>query len=410
MKTQKLLVALLCMIMSVTNASALEYAVEFKQGSGIGQFVKDDGSASYSNDINGVHWTMYATANCRIGFPNFQLCTTGTKVSEIVLELSGIEGVISRVEFTCWQTQSDNNATVAIYDEDLQIEEREIVNSTNAGDRTKVFEGLSLDRKIKLVFRQPAKEKVGIYMGSIKVTYAPIEVTMDEKADNSNTLAAYKGKPVNLMLKRSFTNDGWYTLCLPFSLTADGVGKVFGEKAEVEEFVSVTTNSSGQQELTFAVADGGIRAGIPCLIKPVKEDVINPVFENVTITAIEPETVERDGYLFVGTLNPMELEAAETTRLLGGNDGAVISRVSEAGILFASRCYFVFPAAYRNVAQRISLDRTVDIGDRVVCDGLQKDGKDVYTLHGMKIDGCSALSAGIYIVKGKKVYIHKQHD
>ncbi len=56
-----------------------------------------------------------------------------------------------------------------------------------------------------------------------------------------------------------------------------------------------------------------IKAGVSYIIKPTK-DVVNPIFRNVVITAVEPkEITDNTGtYAFVGAYSPTELKTDGT--------------------------------------------------------------------------------------------------
>lgn len=69
-------------------------------------------------------------------------------------------------------------------------------------------------------------------------TTIQLEVTIDEGADNTTNLDPYVGKTVKATVTRSFNNDSYKTITLPFSMDADQITDVFGD-ATVFEFINV---------------------------------------------------------------------------------------------------------------------------------------------------------------------------
>lgn len=65
-----------------------------------------------------------------------------------------------------------------------------------------------------------------------------ITVTIGEDVDNTTNLAPYVGKTVKATVTRSFNNDSYKTITLPFSMDADQITDVFGD-ATVFEFINV---------------------------------------------------------------------------------------------------------------------------------------------------------------------------
>lgn len=69
-------------------------------------------------------------------------------------------------------------------------------------------------------------------------TTIQLEVTIGEDVDNTTNLAPYVGKTVKATVTRSFKNDSYKTITLPFSMDADQITDVFGD-ATVFEFINV---------------------------------------------------------------------------------------------------------------------------------------------------------------------------
>ena len=159
------------------------------------------------------------------------------------------------------------------------------------------------------------KGRYGQSVRLAKVTSTLIEIG---GGDNSDVITANEDKTVNVKVNRTFkANDGYYTICLPFNIDADEIGKAYQIKEITEhvaggginvEFTEVTTLTAGQ----------------PYLLLP-SENLENPVFEGVTIvntTGDAAPTVSGEGIniAFTGIINGRG-ETNGTSEYYVGNKG-----------------------------------------------------------------------------------------
>lgn len=115
------------------------------------------------------------------------------------------------------------------------------------------------------------------------------EVALDENSDNMPALIANNGFTCNVTLNRDFQNDGyWYTLCLPFDLTAEQVAASLGKNCTLMVLDHSSLVGEEKLDIQFATATS-VRAGVPYLYMP-GEDKSSLSFENVIIDATEPTT------------------------------------------------------------------------------------------------------------------------
>ena len=115
--------------------------------------------------------------------------------------------------------------------------------------------------------------------------YVPTIQLVD--GDNSKTLEKYDGKKVNAQVNRTFVaDDGYYTICLPFDLDAEKIGKAL-------QISSITENvaAQGMNVVFTEVVEGTLKAGQPYLVLP-SENIEDPIFEGVTIVNTTGETTE----------------------------------------------------------------------------------------------------------------------
>ena len=116
--------------------------------------------------------------------------------------------------------------------------------------------------------------------------------------DNSAVITANAGKEMDVQVNRTFkANDGYYTICLPFTIDADEIGKAY----------QVTSISDAGAEGFYMVFNEvtELVAGQPYLIEP--NDLTNPIFEDVTIVNTTGDTVTATGaginFEMVGVIN-----------------------------------------------------------------------------------------------------------
>lgn len=94
-------------------------------------------------------------------------------------------------------------------------------------------------------------------------TTIELSVTIDEDADNTTNLDPYVGETVKATVTRSFNNDSYKTITLPFSMDAAQISAVFGD-ATVLEFINVIEGPS-EINLRFRPTSR-IVAGTPYII------------------------------------------------------------------------------------------------------------------------------------------------
>jgi hypothetical protein len=145
-------------------------------------------------------------------------------------------------------------------------------------------------------------------------------ISLQDNADNSETISEKYNCPVNATLTgRTLYKDGsWNTLCLPFDLTiagsplADATVKTLESSDYNSENCTLTLNFTTDNPTTLS-------AGTPYLVKwESGENLVNPVFSGVTISAIEGSSAGSMYVDFVGSFSPVSLEANDKTVLYLG--------------------------------------------------------------------------------------------
>lgn len=249
-----------------------------------------------------------------------------------------------------------------------------------------------------------------------------VDITLDglnSTADNAATLKGNDGKTVDkITLKRGFAADGgWYTLCLPFALTANEIKTTF-KGALFNEFESVSINDQGVAQLKFKKVTE-TQAGVPYMVLPRNgNNVENPVFTNKTITET-PKTITKtctagDGktlsYQFVGVYNPTLVSDVNNVRFVGGDKGTELLMPVGEGTMKGLRAYFVFPNSSEGIITQAKLniedDSTTGIISINAINANHSNETNIYTLSGQQVSkNQKTLKPGIYIKHGKKIMV-----
>ncbi|MBO4689903.1 MAG: Ig-like domain-containing protein [Paludibacteraceae bacterium] len=146
----------------------------------------------------------------------------------------------------------------------------------------------------------------------------PIELD-EESSDNIGTIEANDGNLVNVVLRRPFTANGyWYTLVLPFDVTAEQLAETFGAGTEVTVLQSSYKKSETAIYLNF-VKQTTIQAGVPCLFKPGRDIEEVAVFRDVTINNTTPQKSTALVNM-VGLYAPDDVELNDNNYYLGNTN------------------------------------------------------------------------------------------
>lgn len=124
-----------------------------------------------------------------------------------------------------------------------------------------------------------------------------LDVTLDEAKDNT-----IEAMDANVTLKRSFVENKWNTLVLPFAVSAEDVKAKFGNDAKVVEY-----SNAEDVNINFTTSTNGIKANVPVLIMPAAVNAENTyTFNGVSIVVADPKA-DGTNYSFVGSYNPYTL-------------------------------------------------------------------------------------------------------
>ena len=271
---------------------------------------------------------------------------------------------------------------------------------------------------------------------------ATVDITLQDNADNSETISGKYNCPVNATLDgRTLYKDGsWNTLCLPFDLTIAG-SPLAG--ATVKTLESSDYNSeNGTLTLNFTTNSlTTLRAGTPYLVKWDKpasyiaydgnnastcSDIVAPTFSGVTVSTIGGGHADTHYVDFVGSFSPVSLTANDKTVLYLGADntlyyptrdrtmgscravfrlhnGLAVGDLVPGG---AKATRFVMNFGSDDTTGIVEVNADADLKSASHESGISNSLQRAwYDLQGRRLTG-KPTEKGIYINNGKKVVLH----
>lgn len=261
--------------------------------------------------------------------------------------------------------------------------------------------------------------EVYLYKGSA-IPHFPTSIVLDgdtQEADNSDAITSYLNMTVDrVTLQRTFVGDGgWYSLCLPFALTAEDISTKF-LGADFQEFTGVTMNADNTFNLDFRSVSQ-TQPGVPYLVRPVEgTEITDPVFMNKLISEAQPlsvvhalQTEPFSEYSFTGIYNSTDLfqvdpSAGKTIRFVNADGTQLVRPINDGTKLKATRAYVRLPAADTKARIRHHEGDTDGIYHLNVDSPSRHTG--VYDLGGRYMGpSAEGLARGVYIVDGRKIVI-----
>ena len=149
-------------------------------------------------------------------------------------------------------------------------------------------------------------------------------------------------KTVDVTLGRKIFCDGDYnTICLPFDLSEEQLAASPLAGATFKAFKYAVIEP---EELQVRVIDveGGLQAGVPYLLKmTAAENLVDPLFKNVTISATAAQTIGKDQAVeFIGTFAPVAFTAGDESTLFVYTNNSLTWAGKDGTSLKAFRAYF----------------------------------------------------------------------
>lgn len=227
------------------------------------------------------------------------------------------------------------------------------------------------------------------------------------------------GKVPSIKIDRSFIADGgWYTICLPFSLTEDDIKKQF------KDAVFQCFNGVEQQDKTINlkfIKVSTTEAGKPYLIKPIKDitaadlTFINKLIEQTTPVDVSYKlgSDANKTFTFKGVFSPFTANSEELAdkniKFLSGVKGLDLVSPNGTGTMKCYRAYFVFPGK-KGIVETEAKITNHDEATAVQPVKRQEAETEhvVFSISGQKVGkvkNASQLPKGVYIINKKRIMV-----
>lgn len=247
-----------------------------------------------------------------------------------------------------------------------------------------------------------------------RATAVGATLTLAENDDwSSSDMLQYKGKTFqSVTLARSFTQNQWNTICLPFNVSEKQVEDVFGEGTQL-----VIYNGMDGSDVAMFMrhVDQNILAGQPYFIYPTKANITSLTFTNVTIPAdLQVRSYGKDdanGLRMVGALSPTNV--AQYDYYVNTTNGNIYRYTGSGTQLKTYRAFLqqTHPSQSKALSFGFTDIEAEALGTPTglveVIDDLgvgKKVADGVYNLNGQKVSVSDTITNhGVYIVNGKKI-------
>ncbi len=293
-------------------------------------------------------------------------------------------------------TDSKASYTVSLSIDNKPVESKKVAK--NADKRVLGFSAKGASGKVEVLMKYDESLKQAMCIYYIEV----ISRLSDIVALSSQHIKP--GDTYSYQVQRTFASDHWNTICLPFDVSKETLAEEMGENCALRVFTKKVENNV----LKFNKTDT-IKAGVPYLIKPVR-DVVNPIFSNVTyVKNIEPQTVqdETGKYAFVGTFDPVKLSVDGSDLFLLANGNLAKPKSDKVNEMYGMRAYFKINEQNSTSAKQITY--AIDCDSETVT-GIQSpvypstNSQHIYNLQGVDVGtDIHHLPAGVYVMGGKKI-------
>ena len=253
----------------------------------------------------------------------------------------------------------------------------------------------------------------------------PLSITPSLTLETSKSLSEtvkdkdITGKVPSIKIDRSFIADGgWYTICLPFSLTEDDIKNQF-KRAVFQGFYGVE-----QQDKTINLKFKKVtttEAGKPYLIKPIEDiTAADLTFINKQIEQTTPVDVSyklgsdaNKTFTFKGVFSPFTANSEELAdkniKFLSGEKGLDLVSPNGTGTMKCYRAYFVFPGK-KSIVETEAKITNHDEATAVQPVKRQEAETEhvVFSISGQKmgkVKNASQLPKGVYIINKKRIMV-----
>lgn len=240
-------------------------------------------------------------------------------------------------------------------------------------------------------------------------------LTRDQHFDQPNV--KYDSNHPFTLKGRIWYRDGeWNTICLPFDFALTYSTPLRTSNIKQLKGSAYDANTHTLTLYFEDVADYMIKAGTPFIVRSIdkEDDVVDPVFDDVTVVTAETQDVETEYITFKGIFSPVVFEKGNEDRsaLYLGSGNKLYYPSGETDLsINAFRAYFQMNGITAGDPVNGINNFKLDFGDEST--GIEdvtnnhpqtSDSNTWYTLDGRKLNGKPATK-GVYIHNGKTLII-----
>lgn len=350
-----------------------------------------------SEEQNGHQWLLETDGKNGDNMNNRSMLHIGTSSWPVTKTVLTSCNEFDNVDTILVRTDSKAPYTVSLSIDNKPVESKKVAK--NADIRVLGFSVKGASGKVEVLMKYDESLKQAMCIYYIEV----ISRLSDIVALSSQHIKP--GDTYSYQVQRTFASDHWNTICLPFNVSKEALAETVGKNCALREFTKTVENNV--LKFKDAVA---IEAGVPYLIKPVR-DVANPIFSNVTyVKNIEPKAIEDTNgqFAFVGTFDPVKLSDDGSDLFLLSNGNLAKPKSGQVSEMYGMRAYFKINEQNSSSAKQITY--AIDCGSDIV-NGIQSqrvhpstNSQHIYNLQGVDVGAdIHHLPAGVYVIGGKKI-------
>ena len=225
-----------------------------------------------------------------------------------------------------------------------------------------------------------------------------IDLALDNNGDNEDAIFQHLGAFANVTINNlTFESGKWQGICLPFDVDVED-SPLAG--ADVRTFES-ESYADNKLSLNFLTPLTEMKAGMPYIVKLEGSNLVNPTFENVTIsTSSQYISKENCAFMCAGYKFVTSDGDYDSYLRLTGSTGIDLQFILTGDYLQAFEPYFYFFTS-ANAYDEVILNTGDLITGLKTTDNSQQT-TEIYNLAGMRL---AKKQKGINIVNGKKVLV-----
>lgn len=281
----------------------------------------------------------------------------------------------------------------------------------------------SLERKTQIITFAPKyklkhvsimKKLYFIAALAVSALTANAQGTLNLSTYSGTNLEKYDGKALNVTVSR-YVFNGWNTISLPFSVSAEELNEIFGSDCKLERLVGVE-NDGTNIKLNFQdCKEDGLKANVPYILYYNGEAGTKKLAVSNALIQDEDASLT---FTAEGTGETVTMSCAKKQTNATGLYGVLAKDNAEAKFVnvddvkngfFATRCFIQLSSG--NSTMLTTNHISADDATSITSIANESDIVDVYNISGVRVaSGIKAtevnrLQKGIYVVKGQKVLV-----